>query len=73
MYIFFPGKPLEPFVKAMYGKLEPFVEVLNCQVLSSSETSNLVFRLSMYLDTVPPKRKYTLLSSTQNGKRPDEK
>ncbi len=30
------SKDLEPFVKAMYRKLEPFVEVLTYQVLSSS-------------------------------------
>ena len=30
-------KDLEPFVKAMYRKLEPFILVLTYQVLSSSE------------------------------------
>ncbi len=37
-------KDLEPFVKAMYRKLEPFVEVLTYQVLSSSK-----FLLSKYV------------------------
>ena len=37
---FFFSKDLEPFVKAMCGKLEPFVEVLTNQVLSSSQIAS---------------------------------
>ncbi len=33
-------KDLEPFVKAMYRKLEPFVELLTYQVLSSSKIAS---------------------------------
>ena len=34
------SKELEPFVKAMYRKLEPFVKVPNYQVLNSSKTAS---------------------------------
>ena len=33
-------KDMEPFAKAMYRKLEPFVEVLTYQVLSSSKIAS---------------------------------
>ena len=36
----FQAKDLEPFVKAMYRKLKPFVKVLTYKVLSSSKIAS---------------------------------
>ena len=38
--LFIVNKDLEPFVKARYRELEPFVEVLTYQVLSSSKIAS---------------------------------
>ncbi len=45
------SKDLEPFVKAMYRKLESFVEVLTYQVLSSCKISNYLGMFLSHFDS----------------------